>query len=109
MGVLGILMEDTAIRWTNRRHHKTAMRQAREIAQQARRDITSFGRAADRAERRKVASAELPAGRMARTVHRAGQATSLAVTIAELLAAATTIRLAVHELRQPLPNKEVSE
>lgn len=106
MGALGIILEDAAIRRANRRHHRAAMRQSREIARQARREITSVAQHYDRTEQRKAAAAELPAGRMARVVHRTSQVNDLAELVAALLAAAVAIQAAVRELRQQPERQE---
>lgn len=106
MGALGIILEDAAIRRANRRHHRAAMRQSREIARQARREITTVAQHYDRTERRKAAAAELPAGRMARVVHRTGQVNELVEVVAGILVGLAAIQAAVRELRQQPERQE---
>ena len=101
MGALGILLEDAAIRRTNRHHHRTAMRQMGEITAAAKRDMTNVARHADRIERRKAAATELPAGRAARLIHRTGQVNELVGQAASILVGVAAVLAALRELRQP--------
>ena len=74
--------------------------------QLAKRDMTSVARHADRLERRKAAAAELPAGRVARVVHRTGQVNELVEVVAGILVGLAAIQAAVRELRQQPERQE---
>lgn len=106
MGALGIILEDAAIRRANRRHHRAAMRQSRELTAAAKRDMTNVARHADRIERRKAAATELPAGRAARLIHRTSQVNELVGQAASILVGVAAIQAAVRELRQQPERQE---
>ena len=106
MGALGIILEDAAIRRSNRLHHNAALRSMAKTTAAAKRDMTSVARHADRLERRKAAAAELPAGRVARVVHRTCQVNELVEVVAGILVGLAAIQAAVRELRQQPERQE---
>ena len=106
MGALGILITAAAERRASKLHFNAAMRRSHKIASQAMRDMTNVAQHADRIERRKLAAAELPAGKTARFVHRADQLGTLAEKAVIIMTAIVAIRAAIYEFKQPLTKGE---